>query len=183
VLNALAASACAWAAGMKLSQIVTGLQSFEAVKGRSKSWEWQIDDHQFTLVDDTYNANPDSVRAAIDVLAELPAPRLLVLGDMGEVGQKGPEFHAEVGAYAKARGIEALLTLGDLCQHSSLAFEGAKHFSDMETLQQYVLVHIAEQKSLVIKGSRFMKMERLVEALRERTESAQVQERESVHAA
>ena len=183
VLNALAATACALAAGMKLSQIVKGLQSFEAVKGRSKSWEWQIDGHQFTLVDDTYNANPDSVRAAIDVLAELPAPRLLVLGDMGEVGQKGPEFHAEVGAYAKARGIEALLTLGDLCQHSSLAFEGAKHFSDMETLQQYVLVHIAEQKSLVIKGSRFMKMERLVEALRERTESAQVQERESVHAA
>jgi UDP-N-acetylmuramoyl-tripeptide--D-alanyl-D-alanine ligase len=75
------------------------------------------------------------------------------------------------------------LTLGDLCQHSSLAFEGAKHFSDMESLQQYVLTHIAAQKSLVIKGSRFMKMERLVEALRERTESAQVQERESVHAA
>jgi UDP-N-acetylmuramoyl-tripeptide--D-alanyl-D-alanine ligase len=183
VLNALAATACALAAGMKLSQIVKGLQSFEAVKGRSKSWEWQIDGHQFTLVDDTYNANPDSVRAAIDVLAELPTPRILVLGDMGEVGQKGPEFHAEVGAYAKARGIEALLTLGDLCQHSSLAFEGAKHFSDMETLQQYVLVHIAEQKSLVIKGSRFMKMERLVETLRERTDSAQEQERESVHAA
>mgnify|MGYP000514630610 CR=1 FL=1 len=118
-----------------------------------------------------------------DVLAELPAPRMLVLGDMGEVGQKGPEFHAEVGAYAKARGIEALLTLGDLCQHSSTAFEGAKHFGDMEALKQYVLSHIAGQKSLVIKGSRFMKMERLVEALRERTESAQVQERESVHAA
>jgi UDP-N-acetylmuramoyl-tripeptide--D-alanyl-D-alanine ligase len=183
VLNALAATACALAAGMNLSQIVKGLESFEPVKGRSKSWEWQIEGHAFTLVDDTYNANPDSVRAAIDVLAELPAPRMLVLGDMGEVGQKGPEFHAEVGAYAKARGIEALLTLGDLCQHSSTAFDGAKHFVDMETLKQYVLSHIAGQKSLVIKGSRFMKMERLVEALRERTESAQVQERESVHAA
>ena len=183
VLNALAATTCALATGMNLSQIVKGLESFEPVKGRSKSWEWQIEGHAFTLVDDTYNANPDSVRAAIDVLAELPAPRMLVLGDMGEVGQKGPEFHAEVGAYAKARGIESLMTLGDLCQHSSTAFEGAKHFKDIETLQHYVLTHIAEQKSLVIKGSRFMKMERLVEALRERTEFAQVQERESVHAA
>ncbi len=183
VLNALAASACALAAGMKLSDIVNGLESFEPVKGRSKSWQWQIDGHAFTLIDDTYNANPDSVRAAIDVLAELPAPRLLVLGDMGEVGQKGPEFHAEVGAYAKARDIQTLLTLGDLCQHSSLAFEGAVHFNDMESLQQFVQKHIADYKSLVIKGSRFMKMERLVEALRERTEFAQVQERESVHAA
>jgi len=183
VLNALAATACALAAGMDLAQIVKGLESFEPVKGRSKSWEWQIGGHAFTLVDDTYNANPDSVRAAIDVLAELPAPRMLVLGDMGEVGQKGPEFHAEVGAYAKERGIDTLLTLGDLCQHSSLAFEGAKHFKDMETLQQYVSMHIAAQKSLLIKGSRFMKMERLVETLRERTDSAQEQERESVHAA
>ncbi len=183
VLNALAATACALAAGIKLSDIVIGLESFEPVKGRSKSWQWQIEGHAFTLIDDTYNANPDSVRAAIDVLAELPAPRLLALGDMGEVGQKGPEFHAEVGAYAKARGIETLFTLGNLCQHSSLAFEGAMHFNDMESLQQFVLKHIAEYKSLVVKGSRFMKMERLVETLRERTESAQVQERESVHAA
>ena len=183
VLNALAATACALAAGMKLSDIVKGLERFEPVKGRSKSWEWQIAAHAFTLVDDTYNANPDSVRAAIEVLAELPAPRLLVLGDMGEVGQKGPEFHAEVGTYAKAKGIDQLLTLGELCQHSSLAFEGAKHFNDMPALQQFVASHIANYKSLVIKGSRFMKMERLVDALRERTESADAVERESVHAA
>jgi UDP-N-acetylmuramoyl-tripeptide--D-alanyl-D-alanine ligase len=64
-------------------------------------------------VDDTYNANPDSVRAAIDVLAELPGPRLLVLGDMGEVGDQGPAFHAEVGDYARERGIEQLFTLGE----------------------------------------------------------------------
>lgn len=183
VLNALASSACALAAGMKLSDIVKGLENFEPVKGRSKSWEWQIAGHEFTLVDDTYNANPDSVRAAIDVLAELPAPRVLVLGDMGEVGHQGPEFHAEVGAYAKSKGLDCLLTLGDLCQHSSAAFEGATHFKDMAALQQFVLEHIADFKSLVIKGSRFMKMERLVEALRDRTESAQLQERETVHAA
>ena len=89
ILNALAATACALAAGMSLPVIVKGLESFEPVKGRSKSCEWQVEGHAFTLVDDTYNANPDSVRAAIEVLAELPAPRLLVLGDMGEVGLQG----------------------------------------------------------------------------------------------
>ncbi len=183
VLNALAASACALAAGMQLVDIVKGLESFEPVKGRSKSWQWQIDGHALTLVDDTYNANPDSVRAAIDVLAELPAPRLLVLGDMGEVGEKGPEFHAEVGAYAKSCGIDDLFTLGELSQFSSQAFAGSHHFEDMAHLQEAVRTHIADYQSVVVKGSRFMKMERLVETLRERTLSAPVQERESVHAA
>ena len=183
ILNALAATACALAAGMSLSVIVEGLESFEPVKGRSKSCEWQLDGHAFTLVDDTYNANPDSVRAAIEVLAELPAPRLLVLGDMGEVGLQGAEFHQEVGAYAKACDIQSLFTLGDLCQHSSQAFEGAVHFSDMDSLQARVLSDISTYNSVLVKGSRFMKMERVVEALRNRFEQAQAAERESVHAA
>ena len=183
ILNALAATACALAAGMSLAAIVKGLENFEPVKGRSKSSEWQIESHTFTLVDDTYNANPDSVRAAIEVLAELPAPRLLVLGDMGEVGQQGPEFHQEVGAFAKASGIEALFTLGDLCVHSSQAFEGAHHFSDMDNLQQTVLAQISTYNSVLVKGSRFMKMERVVDALRNRFEQAQASERESTHAA
>ena len=72
-----------------------------------------------TLVDDSYNANPDSVRAAIDVLAALAGPRWLVLGDMGEVGEQGPAFHAEVGAYARQRGIEQLWTVGALCVHAA----------------------------------------------------------------
>ena len=183
ILNALAATACALAAGMSLAAIVKGLENFEPVKGRSKSSEWQIESHTFTLVDDTYNANPDSVRAAIDVLAELPAPRLLVLGDMAEVGQQGPEFHQEVGAFAKASGIEALFTLGDLCVHSSQAFEGANHFADMDNLQQTVLAQISTYNSVLVKGSRFMKMERVVDALRNRFEQAQASERESTHAA
>jgi UDP-N-acetylmuramoyl-tripeptide--D-alanyl-D-alanine ligase len=183
ILNALAATACALAAGMSLSVIVKGLESFEPVKGRSKSCEWQLDGHAFTLVDDTYNANPDSVRAAIEVLAELPAPRLLVLGDMGEVGLQGAEFHQEVGAYAKACDIQSLFTLGNLCQHSSQAFEGAVHFSDMDSLQARVLSDISTYNSVLVKGSRFMKMERVVEALRNRFEQAQAAERESVHAA
>ena len=183
ILNALAATACSLAAGMSLPVIVKGLESFEPVKGRSKSCEWQLDGHAFTLVDDTYNANPDSVRAAIEVLAELPAPRLLVLGDMGEVGLQGAEFHQEVGAYAKACAIQSLFTLGDLCQHSSQAFEGAVHFSDMDSLQARVLSDISAYNSVLVKGSRFMKMERVVEALRNRFEQAQAAERESVHAA
>jgi UDP-N-acetylmuramoyl-tripeptide--D-alanyl-D-alanine ligase len=183
ILNALAATACALAAGMSLVAIVKGLENFEPVKGRSKSSEWQIENHTFTMVDDTYNANPDSVRAAIEVLAELPAPRLLVLGDMGEVGQQGPEFHQEVGAFAKASGIEALFTLGDLCLHSSQAFEGAHHFSDMDNLQHAVLAQISTYNSVLVKGSRFMKMERVVDALRHRFEQAQASERESIHAA
>ena len=183
ILNALAATACALAAGMSLVAIVKGLENFEPVRGRSKSSEWQIESHTFTLVDDTYNANPDSVRAAIDVLAELPAPRLLILGDMGEVGQQGPEFHQEVGAFAKASGIQTLFTLGDLCVHSSKAFEGASHFTDMDNLQQVVLAQISAYNSVLIKGSRFMKMERVVDALRNRLEQAQTSERESVHAA
>ena len=183
ILNALAATACALAAGMSLPVIVKGLESFEPVKGRSKSCEWQLDGHAFTLIDDTYNANPDSVRAAIEVLAELPAPRLLVLGDMGEVGLQGAEFHQEVGAYAKACAIQSLFTLGDLCQHSSQAFEGAVHFSDMDSLQARVLSDISAYNSVLVKGSRFMKMERVVEALRNRFEQAQAAERESVHAA
>jgi len=186
VLNALAATACALAAGMHLEDIVKGLESFEPVKGRSKACEWQLADHSFTLIDDTYNANPDSVRAAIDVLAELPGPRLLVLGDMGEVGQQGPEFHAEVGAYAKTRDIQTLFTLGDLCAHSSQAFAGATHFESMTTLQEAVLSQMPNYKSVVVKGSRFMKMERVVESLRAVTQVVQApkaNESEVAHAA
>ena len=106
VRNALAATACALAAGCPLEAVVRGLQAFEPVKGRSQLKRLVRGGIEITLVDDSYNANPDSVRAAIDVLAALPGPRWLVLGDMGEVGDQGPAFHIEVGAYAKQRGIE-----------------------------------------------------------------------------
>ena len=73
------------------------------------------------MIDDTYNANPDSVRAAIDVLAQAPAPRILVLGDMGEVGTQGREFHEEIGAYAASRGIDTVLATGELARHMAAA--------------------------------------------------------------
>jgi UDP-N-acetylmuramoyl-tripeptide--D-alanyl-D-alanine ligase len=84
---------------------------------------------------------------------------------MGEVGDQGPEFHAEVGAYAAERGIESLYTLGDLCVHASQAFGSARHFDDMDSLLAEVTPHIGDFQSVVVKGSRFMKMERVVEAL------------------
>ena len=170
VKNALAATACALAAGLPLAAVAQGLVAFEPVKGRSRALVLPSAANEITLVDDTYNANPDSVRAAIDVLAELPAPRLLVLGDMGEVGNQGPEFHAEVGAYAAERGIEALFTLGDLCVHSAHAFVAARHFEDMDSLLSFVTAQVDGFQSVVVKGSRFMKMERVVQALLSRGE-------------
>jgi len=165
VKNALAATACALAAGVPLAAVAQGLVAFEPVNGRSRAMVLHTASDEITLVDDTYNANPDSVRAVIDVLAELPAPRLLVLGDMGEVGNQGPEFHAEVGSYAAECGIEVLYTLGDLCVHSAKAFGSARHFEDMDSLLASVTAHVGQFRSVVVKGSRTMKMERVVQAL------------------
>ena len=175
VKNALAACACALAAGVRLDAVVQGLVAFEPVKGRSRALLLHTASTPITLVDDTYNANPDSVRAAIDVLAELPAPRLLVLGDMGEVGDQGLEFHAEVGAYAAERGIDALWTLGHLCVHAARAFGAARHFDDMANLLAAVTAHVGDFRSVVVKGSRFMKMEQVVEALLSRGDANQIQ--------
>ena len=165
VKNALAASACALAAGVPLAAVAQGLIAFEPVKGRSRALVLHTPGHDVTLVDDTYNANPDSVRAAIDVLAELPAPRLLVLGDMGEVGNQGAEFHAEVGSYAAQRGVEALYTVGELCVHAAQAFGAAQHFADTDKLLTVATAQVETFQSVLVKGSRFMKMERVVEAL------------------
>jgi UDP-N-acetylmuramoyl-tripeptide--D-alanyl-D-alanine ligase len=160
VKNALAAAACALAAGCPLDAIRRGLEAFAPVKGRSQVKRLGL----ATLIDDTYNANPDSVRAAIDVLVSLPGPRWLVLGDMGEVGDQGPAFHREVGAYAQARGIETLWTLGSASAHAAAAFAGARHFDTMAALIQ-ALPQAPAFNAVVVKGSRFMKMEQVVAAL------------------
>ncbi len=171
VKNALAAAACALSAGVPLTAVVQGLQAFEPVKGRSRAL--LLAGGALTLVDDSYNANPDSVLAAIEVLAELPGPRLLVLGDMGEVGERGPEFHAEVGAHAAERGLDALFTLGALSVHAHRAFtrqagsQRAQHFADMAALQAAVLAVRRSVASVLVKGSRFMQMERVVQAVQE----------------
>jgi len=169
--NSQAAVTCALAVGVPLAAIAQGLEAFETVKGRSRVLEVRVQGRTVTVLDDTYNANPDSVRAAIDVLAELPAPRVAVLGDMGEVGSRGPQFHREVGDHARDRGIDRLLTLGE-----QSAAMGGTHFADIESLQAAVLAELPRAGSVLVKGSRFMKMERVVDAIaaagQERTDAA-----------
>jgi UDP-N-acetylmuramoyl-tripeptide--D-alanyl-D-alanine ligase len=157
VKNSLAAVACAIAANVPLAYIQQGLQEFKAVAGRSRTTQLQLKNHAITLVDDSYNANPDSVIAAIDMLMDLPAPRLLVLGDMGEVGDQGAAFHAEVGAYAKQHGIDTVFTLGALCQHCN-----ATHFPNSDALKASLDKACGLHASILVKGSRFMKMEQFV---------------------
>jgi UDP-N-acetylmuramoyl-tripeptide--D-alanyl-D-alanine ligase len=164
VRNALAASAAALAAGIPLEAIVRGLESFVAVRGRSQAKRFARAGVDVMLIDDTYNANPDSVRAAIDVLAALPAPRWLVLGDMGEVGDQGPAFHREVGAYASEKGIEALWAAGAESANTTAPFAGARAFADVEALIG-ALGEAPAAASVLVKGSRFMRMERVVAAL------------------
>ncbi len=162
VRNALAACAATLAIGIDIASIVRGLEAFTPVAGRLQKKQAT---HGATVIDDTYNANPDSVRAAIDVLATAPAPRTLVLGDMGEVGSEGVAFHEEIGAYARARQIDQLFTMGELARHASLAFgDHARHFDDMDKLNDEV-AKVPPSASVLVKGSRFMKMERVVQRL------------------
>ena len=169
VRNALAATAAALGAGVALADVVRGLESFAPVKGRSQLKSLRRGGRAITLVDDTYNANPDSVRAAIDVLAGLPAPRWLVLGDMGEVGDQGPAFHQEIGAYAKARDIDTFWCAGELCAHAARAYgAGARHFADTPALLAALGDSAAAEPAfgaVLVKGSRFMGMERVVALL------------------
>ena len=165
VSNSLAAVASSCAAGVPLAAIAQGLSAFEPVKGRSRAVLVRHAGRLITLVDDTYNANPDSVRAALDVLADLPGPRLLVLGDMGEVGEQGPVFHAEAGALARSLGIEQVFTLGVLSRATSQSFGDGQHFDTPEALQAAVLTALPHCASVLVKGARFMQMERVVQAI------------------
>ena len=158
VRNALAAAACALAAGIDEKAIGEGLSAFRPYTGRLQVKQAKSG---ATVIDDTYNANPDSVRAAIDVLASCPQPTALVLGDMGEVGERGAEFHREVGSYASSKKIGRLYGLGEATRHAVEAFgPGGRHFDSVEKL-----VSSIEAKSILVKGSRFMRMERVVTAL------------------
>jgi len=165
VKNSLAAAACALAAGVSTATVVHGLEAFQPVKGRCRAMQVRDGVLNFTLVDDTYNANPDSMRAAIDVLADLPGPRLLVMGDMGEVGEQGPAFHAEAGSYARDAGIEHVLALGASSAHAVAQIPGARHFTEVSDLNAAALALAPGVASVLVKGSRFMRMERVVEAL------------------
>jgi len=163
IANALASAAAARAAGVAPEAIARGLAAFQPVAGRLVPRKGA---HGAVVIDDTYNANPDSVRAAIDVLASTPGDRWLVLGDMGEVGDQGPAFHREVGAYARDHGVARLFAAGALAREAVDAFgAGSAHYESVEALAAALAPMAAQGLTVLVKGSRFMRMERVVAAL------------------
>jgi len=174
--NALAATAAALAAGVAIDAIREGLEAFEPVKGRLQVKRAGTAAAAFTgatVIDDSYNANPDSMRAAIDVLAAKPAPRVLIVGDMGEVGDQEAAAHREIGAYAQSRGIDTFFALGEASKGACAAFgPEARHFASPAEVVN-ALLHLgqtfagtdAQRATILVKGSRFMAMERIVNAL------------------
>jgi UDP-N-acetylmuramoyl-tripeptide--D-alanyl-D-alanine ligase len=163
VRNALAAIACTLAAGVAVEAVVAGLQAFAPVSGRLQKKQGV---NGVTVIDDSYNANPDSVRAAIDVLKTAAAPRILVLGDMGEVGTQGRQFHEEIAHYAAAAGIEHVLVTGDLAAHMA-GIGRTEHFVQFDELLAALVSRLGSKSdaTVLVKGSRFMKMERVVRHL------------------
>jgi UDP-N-acetylmuramoyl-tripeptide--D-alanyl-D-alanine ligase len=119
-----------------------------------------------TLIDDTYNANPESMKAALRVLAAERGRRVFVMGDMGELGPGAPDLHAEVGAYARSLSIDAVLALGADSAAAAEAFgPGGRHFEAVEALLEAAREEAARGATLLVKGSRFMRMERIADAL------------------
>ncbi|NHC07059.1 UDP-N-acetylmuramoyl-tripeptide--D-alanyl-D-alanine ligase [Azonexus fungiphilus] len=161
--NALAAAAACLAAGLPLSAVAAGLAAFAGVKGRLQRRSGR---NGAQILDDTYNANPDSVRAGIDVLAATVGRKVLVLGDMGEIGEASGQYHDEIGGYAKSQGIDRLFALGDASQQAVRNFgEGARHFCNVDKLIVAVDKELGPETTVLVKGSRFMKMERVADAL------------------
>ncbi|MGC8701804.1 MAG: bifunctional UDP-N-acetylmuramoyl-L-alanyl-D-glutamate--2,6-diaminopimelate ligase MurE/UDP-N-acetylmuramoyl-tripeptide--D-alanyl-D-alanine ligase MurF [Thiomonas sp.] len=184
--NALAATAAALAAGAPLDAVCRGLEAFSPVAGRLVPHRLQLaDGHPLLLIDDSYNANPDSVRAAIDVLAELPGRSLLLLGDMGEVGDNGPAFHAEVGAYAAQRGVAALWACGESTTQTAAAARAAGLADVLHAADPTALPLQADTlrsfDTVLVKGSRFMRMERAVQAIVALAASAQGTSHQEAH--
>lgn len=166
--NAAMAAAASLAIGVPLDAVTRGLESFSAVKGRLQRRRG-IDGA--VIIDDSYNANPDSVLAAVDVLSAIPGKRVLVIGDMGEVGDQAGQYHDEIGGYAKSHGIDLLLCLGEHSRATAANFgDGAAHFESVDRLIKALSAELTEQTTVLIKGSRFMRMERVADAIAEKTE-------------
>jgi UDP-N-acetylmuramyl pentapeptide synthase len=161
--NAIAAAAGAHAIGVSLANIAKGLANFAGVDGRLRA---HLGHNLATIIDDTYNANPDSMRAAIAVLAKKSGRRLLVLGDMGELGLDAPSMHAEIGAEARAAKLDGLYVLGTLAREYATAFgASAVHAESVDSLIATLKPHLNADTTVLVKGSRFMKMERVVDGL------------------
>jgi len=161
--NALAAATACLAAGVPLAAVQAGLSAFRGLKGRLQRRAALND---ALLLDDTYNANPDSVRAGIDVLAATIGRSVLVLGDMGEIGEMSGQFHDEIGGYAKSQGIDRLFTLGEASALAAHNFgSGGEHYQDVDKLINALIAELTPDTTVLIKGSRFMRMERVADAI------------------
>jgi UDP-N-acetylmuramoyl-tripeptide--D-alanyl-D-alanine ligase len=162
VMNALAAAASAFALDTSLRSIAAGLSGFSGVKGRLQR---KAALHGSTFIDDTYNANPDSVKAALAVLARQPGKKVLVLGDMGELGSDAVALHAQIGLAARMAGVDRLLALGDMTKETVGAFgAGAMHFERIQELLAELENALTADTTVLVKGSRFMQMERVVQS-------------------
>lgn len=164
--NALAAAACAYSAGAELGAIAAGLNHLKTVPGRLS---FERLPNGATVIDDSYNANPGSVKAAIDTLVSLSGHSILVLGDMGELGKDEASLHAEIGRYAVDRGVDQLLCLGTLCANAATAFgRGAQHFESKDLLLQHLANKpVSAADVVLVKGSRYMAMEQVVHHIKE----------------
>ena len=161
--NAVAAAAACLAAGVPLTAVVAGLEGFAGVKGRLQR---RVGKSGAEILDDTYNANPDSVRAGIDVLATTIGRKILVLGDMGEIGEASGQYHDEIGGYAKSQGVDLLFALGEATKAAVRNFgDGARHFCHVDKLIAALDKEAGPETTVLVKGSRFMKMERVADAL------------------
>lgn len=161
--NAVAAAAACLAAGVPLAAVAAGLESFSGVKGRLQRRAGKLGAE---ILDDTYNANPDSVRAGIDVLASTIGRKLLILGDMGEIGEACAQYHDEIGGYAKSQGVDLLFALGEATKAAVRNFgDGARHFCHVDKLIAAAEKELGPETTVLVKGSRFMKMERVADAL------------------
>ena len=161
--NAVAAAAACLAAGVPLAAVAAGLESFSGVKGRLQRRAGKLGAE---ILDDTYNANPDSVRAGIDVLASTIGRKLLILGDMGEIGEACAQYHDEIGGYAKSQGVDLLFALGEATKAAVRNFgDGARHFCQVDKLIAAAEKELGPETTVLVKGSRFMKMERVADAL------------------
>ncbi|HEY5928935.1 MAG TPA: UDP-N-acetylmuramoyl-tripeptide--D-alanyl-D-alanine ligase [Burkholderiales bacterium] len=163
VKNALAAATVAYVLGIDSQAIVDGLGAYQGVKGRLQRKRMPSGAE---LIDDTYNANQESMKAAISVLASRQGRKLFVMGDMGELGENAEAIHIAIGEFAKRAGVDRLYTLGAMSELATRSFgDAGRHFSSVEALASAVSAEAGAGATVLVKGSRFMRMERVVEAL------------------
>ncbi|MCK5720016.1 MAG: UDP-N-acetylmuramoyl-tripeptide--D-alanyl-D-alanine ligase [Thiomargarita sp.] len=165
IMNALAASSCALVSGCSLAIIKQGLEAMQPITGRLQVVPAKLG---ITLIDDTYNANPASLEAALSALMQYDSPRWLVLGDMGELGEDSIQFHQQAAEIARKNGVERLWAIGELTKHTVEHFgHGATHFSQYDNLTQAIKTELTTETTILIKGSRSMKLEQIVQALQQ----------------